>query len=543
MKKVICFARVSTTAQDLQPQLDAVKRQIIADKYEESEIVVVKGKESAIKLKEEQRQTLNEMKQLIEKYPTIEAVYFFAVDRLARRMSVVMSIKEWADENKICLVFMNPQFIRTLNKNDKGELVEDEFATIVLALLSYGAAMEMKVKQERFKASKEVLKAAGKVWVGKPMYGYYKDKDKTIKVKEEEASIIRELFDDYLNTSTSLKLLYEDYYAKGKLKKIKGGAARLQHLFEELGYSGRNEKIKYPAIVTPEVQDAVIERMKLNKSQPKNTQQNVFLAKGLLYDGKTNCTMTGSGNRGVYRTHVGKLEVVNINAVDSILWYCAIKLKSFQLANMQIDLSDEYKKRILDNEDKIANLTKMLEDNTRKQKLALDRLLAGKVSESIYNSTADDLLEDEKKLDASITHARNNIIRLKKMLKVESKKSFDIKQSNIEEIKDDIQRQEIIKDTIGKVIMQRVSGSEKILTIIPKHTYRVETALPTKFIIKRGQSCIKIFEVWIRTDGKEIEIPFNGKLLERYTKDKHGNYKYNIVDNSIETEVADPVIV
>ena len=360
MKKVICFARVSTIAQDLQPQLDAVKRQIIADEYKESEIVVVKGKESAIKLKEEQRQTLNEMKQLIEEYPTIEAVYFFAVDRLARRMSVVMSIKECADENKICLVFMNPQFIRTLNKNDKGELVANDFATLVLAMLSYGAAMEMKVKQERFKASKESLKAAGKVWVGKPMYGYYKDKDKTIQVKEEEASIIRELYNEYLNTSISLKLLYEDYFAKGKLKKIKGGAARLQHLFEEFGYSGRNEKIKYPAIITPEIQDAVIEKMKLNKSQPKNTQRNVFLAKGILYDSATNHTMTGSGNRGVYRTHVGKLEVVNINAVDSILWFCAIRYKSFQLANKQIDLSEEYKKEISSSEAKIATLTQML---------------------------------------------------------------------------------------------------------------------------------------------------------------------------------------
>lgn len=529
MKKVICFARVSTIAQDLQPQLDAVKRQIIADGYKESEIVVVKGKESAIKLKEEERQTLNEMKRLIEDYPTIEAVYFFAVDRLARRMSVVMSIKEWADDNNICLVFMNPQFIKTLTRNEKGELIQNEFATLILAMLSYGAAMEMKVKQERFKTSKDSLRAAGKVWVGKPMYGYYKDKDKTIQVDKDKASIIRDLFDDYLNTSTSLKLLYEDYVAKGKLAKIKGGAARLQHLYEELGYSGRNEKIKYPAIVTPEVQDAVIEKMKLNKSLPKNSQRNIFLAKGLLYDSATNCAMTGSGNRGVYRTHVGKLEVVNINAVDSILWYCAIRFKSFQLANKQIDLSDEYKKEISSNEAKIANLTKMLETNAKNQKRALDKLLAGKVTEAAYNGIADDLVEEEKKLEASITQAQNTIARLKKMLRVESKQSLDSKQNNLEEITDDIQRQEIIKDTIGKAIMQRVSGTEKRITVIPKHTYRVETAVPTKFIIKRGQACIKIFEIWVRADGKEIAIPFTGKLYERYIKDKQGNYKYNKV--------------
>lgn len=526
MKKVICFARVSTTAQDLKPQLEIVKRQIIADKYEESEIVEVKGKESAIKLKEEERQTLNEMKQLISDYPTIEAVYFFAVDRLARRMSVVMSVKEWADEHKINLVFLNPQPMYTFIRNEKGIMVKNELTDLLLAMLSYGAMMEMRIKQERFKVSKDNLRAAGKVSVGKPMFGYYKSKDKTIQVNENEASVIRDLFDDYLTTPTSLKLLYGEYVAKGKLSNIKGGAARLQHLFEEKGYSGRHENIKYPAIVTPEKQDAVIKKMKSNKSQPKNTQRNVFLAKGLLFDSATGHTMTGSGNRGVYRTHFGKLEVVNINAVDSILWYCAIRFKSFQLANMEINLSDSYNKEIEENEAKIVNLTQMLDANTRKQKIALDRLLAGKVNEAIYNKTADDLIEDEKKLEASITHAKNTIARLKKMLKVESKHSFDVKQSNLEDITDDIQRQEIIKDTIGKAIMERVSGSEKIITVIPKHTYRLETALATKFRIKRGQACIKIYEIWTSASGNEIDVPFSGILYERYKKDSQGNYKY-----------------
>ena len=266
--------------------------------------------------------------------------------------------------------------------------------------------------------------------------------------------------------------------------------------------------------------------MKSNKSQPKNTHRNVFLAKGLLFDSATGHTMTGSGNRGVYRTHFGKLEVVNINAVDSILWYCAIRFKSFQLANMEINLSDSYNKEIEENEAKIVNLTQMLDANTRKQKIALDRLLAGKVNEAIYNKTADDLIEDEKKLEASITHAKNTIARLKKMLKVESKHSFDVKQSNLEDITDDIQRQEIIKDTIGKAIMERVSGSEKIITVIPKHTYRLETALATKFRIKRGQACIKIYEIWTSASGNEIDVPFSGILYERYKKDSQGNYKY-----------------
>lgn len=514
-------------AQDLQPQLDAVKRQIIADEYKESEIVVVKGKESAIKLKEEQRQTLNEMKQLIDDYPSIEAVYFFAVDRLARRMSVVMSIKEWADERKINLVFLNPQPMYTFKRNEEGELVKNELTDLLLAMLSYGAMMEMRIKQERFKTSKDQLKAAGKVYAGKPMYGYYKAADKTIKKKDEEAEVISDLFYDYLNTSTSLKLLHENYVAKGRLPNIKGGPARIQHLFEELGYSGRNKNIKYPAIVTPEIQDAVIEKMKLNKSQPKSTQKNIFLAKGILYDSVTNCTMTGSGSRGVYRTHVGKLEVVNVNAVDSILWYVAIKYKSFQLANKQIDISDDYKKEISNYEARIENLTQKLETNSKNQKLALKKLLDGKVSEVAYNLTADDLVKEAKELGNFITQAQNNIIRLKKLLEVNTIESFADKQSNLEEITDDVQRHEIIKETIAKAIMQRVSGTEKIITVIPKHRYMIQTAVPTKYIVKRGQACVKIYEVWRRVDGVEIPIPFTGKFYERFIKDEQGNYKYN----------------
>ena len=39
--------------------------------YKENEIIIVKGKESAIKLREEERQTLNEMKQLISEHKSI----------------------------------------------------------------------------------------------------------------------------------------------------------------------------------------------------------------------------------------------------------------------------------------------------------------------------------------------------------------------------------------------------------------------------------------------------------------------------------------
>ena len=85
--------------------------------------------------------------------------------------------------------------------------------------------------------------------------------------------------------------------------------------------------------------------------------------------------------------------------------------------------------------------------------------------------------------------------------------------------------------------MERISGSEKKITIIPKHQYRIQTALPRYYRIKRGQRCVNIYEAWLQSglvtlvgkpkgEKKIVEIPFTGKFLERFRKDENGNYKY-----------------
>ena len=104
-KKCICFIRVSSQQQMLEGQKEKVVAAAMSDGYQLDEIAVVEGIESAIKLKEEKRETLNEMKQLIADYPTIDSIYVFAIDRLARRVSVILSVKDFLLEHKINLVF------------------------------------------------------------------------------------------------------------------------------------------------------------------------------------------------------------------------------------------------------------------------------------------------------------------------------------------------------------------------------------------------------------------------------------------------------
>ena len=174
----------------LEGQKEKVIATAISDGYSIDEIAVVEAKESAIKLKEEERRTINEMKEIIEQYPTIESVYVFAIDRLARKVSVVLSVKDYLLEHKINLVFLNPRKMSTMIKNEKGEMIEDEITGMMLLFLSYGAQMEMKIKQARWEVTRDRLRSENKVATGRPMFGYKKAKDKSVIVDDEKGEIV-----------------------------------------------------------------------------------------------------------------------------------------------------------------------------------------------------------------------------------------------------------------------------------------------------------------------------------------------------------------
>ena len=111
------------------------------------------------------------MKALVEKHPTIESVYFYAVDRCARRMSIVISVAEWAEKNEINLVFLNPYPITTMIKNKEGKRIQNPLATMVLTMMGFAASMEMEVKLERFKTAKDYLRDNGYA-TGALLFGY-----------------------------------------------------------------------------------------------------------------------------------------------------------------------------------------------------------------------------------------------------------------------------------------------------------------------------------------------------------------------------------
>lgn len=527
MKQILALLRVSTLQQDLEAQKEAVTKAIINDGYTVDEIQFIEKKESAIKLKEEEREGLQEMKELLVEYPSIKQVYVFAVDRLARRVSVVISIKDYLLERGINLVFLNPRPLATMRKTEKGEWVEDEISAMMLLFLSYGAEMEMKIKKARFKSTKELMRQKNQLTEGKPLFGYEKTKDKTVKPHEVEAQVIRDLFNDYLSRDISLRDLYNEYATNGKLPYTKGASARLSSIFYNTAYSGETKM--YPMIVTPEVQNAVIAKMKSNKTLSKSGSTNVYLGKHLLVDSESGIRYVGNGGKGNYRVYMKGLPntVININAVDSILWHCAVSLQVNYLASNMLEMRKNYDKDIEKLTKDIEQQTTKLDEINKQQSLALKQLINGRTTEQAYTEIADTLKEREHTITSRIAEYQTEISRIQKLQEtMEESTTLSEKVDDIKTITDDVQRKEIIDSMIDKVIVKKVSYYEKEIEVIPKYQYHF-LAIPTMYRIITKHNSVNIKEGWRRTDGKMIYIQFSGEFLKRYVKDDQGNYKYS----------------
>ena len=283
MAKIILFARVSTQAQDYTMQIAEMRKVATSMGYSSDDQIEVKGKESAIKLEEEQRETLNEMKELIAEHPDVNHVMVFAIDRLARRVSIVLHVKDWLTSRKINLTFLHPAQMTTLQADG----TPNPATEMSLMLLSYGAEQEMKVKQARFKAAKDQLRKQKKVASGRCLYGYIKGKDRIPVIVEEEAEAIRKAYmllaSDETMTATRLDdMMVEFGYWKAVTQKY--NSSRVCQIMHNPAYKGgESGGVLYPAIVDQDTWEKATARLKANRKLPKSQHKyHYFCDQGLV---------------------------------------------------------------------------------------------------------------------------------------------------------------------------------------------------------------------------------------------------------------------
>lgn len=142
MGKAILFIRVSTEQQHLESQEDTLKRAAVADGYREEDFIIIGKKESAIKLDEDNRQGLQELKKQLSE-GDIDCIYIFELSRLSRKPMVLYSIRDQLLDARVQLKCLNPAFT-LLNSERTGF---DNTASLIFSL--FGAMAEQEMIEKR----------------------------------------------------------------------------------------------------------------------------------------------------------------------------------------------------------------------------------------------------------------------------------------------------------------------------------------------------------------------------------------------------------
>lgn len=200
MKKCIIFVRVSTERQDFSEQELALVSLAERDGYPPERQILIAYKESAIKLSEEARLGLSELKTHILSDSTIDAVYAAEISRIARSKKVLFSIEEFLVQHHIQLIILTPA-IRLLK--DDGSI--DDGAEMAFTMYAQFAESEMRLKKQRFAQARERNKKLGRFNGGYIPLGYKKNEDNILE-PSEEIGIIIEIFRKYLEGYSIVQL-------------------------------------------------------------------------------------------------------------------------------------------------------------------------------------------------------------------------------------------------------------------------------------------------------------------------------------------------
>lgn len=152
MDKCIIFCRVSTDRQELDEQELKASALAVSDGYSPEQQILISYKESGIRLTEEARMGLTDMKERITKDASIKAVYAFEISRIARSQKVLYSVRDFLIEHHVQLCIVQPimtaldalDHVDSLNQQELYTLVHEQVKEIRLDIRPDGKMIEVR---------------------------------------------------------------------------------------------------------------------------------------------------------------------------------------------------------------------------------------------------------------------------------------------------------------------------------------------------------------------------------------------------------------
>ena len=432
MKKNVCLMRVSTDMQETTSQKVAIEKfandnKIIIHEWIEEDGI------SGFKTKLENRDGLMKIKQMALN-DEIENLIIFNLDRIGRRMELV-GFMTLLDECGVKILSVTEGCLNEGNDTD----------SLINSIKMWVAEYESKKKSKAVKAGKKVTALKGEFLGGVPNFGY-KLGNRRLVIDEEEAEIVKLLFDTYIKSGSAGVM---DLFEEKEIKK-RGNAWHRGMIIKTLKntiYIGKKQltdgEIPYDEslrIVSDEVFYRAQELMKSRTTKSKgNTTKFVnrsdALLEGLLYhkcpDGDIR-RLHIDYNSGTYKdpaqrkllyrcSHCKKKRYSDVQKS-----YGGIKLNT-KIENMikdimsnisYDDLEEEFNKYKSENTKEISDELALLEKSLDKKKIALSN--ASKEMEKIF--MGDSYMDKETinnmilKLKSDILNIENRVDMLKEEL-------------------------------------------------------------------------------------------------------------------------------
>lgn len=526
MSKAIILSRVSTLKQDLQQQTDEVIQFAMAGGYKKEDITLIEDKESAVKLDEEHRLGLIELKQKILDNPGLyDCVFAYEISRIGRRAEVNYSIRNFLKENKVQLIILKP-YIKLFDHEFKIE----ETANMTFAIFNALAENEGYIRKERLARGKMQKQKIGRYVGGMLPHGYRNEEDGKIIIDEEKSQMIRQIFDDYVHMGKSTSVIGKELMETGQIcaASICSAAGIVRAILKNVAYigerpvyaiyvEGRKSKATtrqswnvYPRLISDELFDAAQKKMKENRRGAKTTHKHVYFCKGLLKDSRNGMTLSpknSTANYGTRRvTMTGAFNIsIPINIIDSFVWHLTkeFHIKASDVASRTLTKAAK-KKNELDCT-KLNHAKKTLKQIEDKEKRIHERIVSGKMKEELGDFMLHALYTQFQQCSDTIMRLEQDILEQRlKMSKLLS--SF---QSNITTETTDDEKAQYIHETISRIELTRCTSRSRGKGIKPTGYFIVtyKTGKTEQYYYHSHRH-----EIW----NKDM-IPVEYEYIERFT--------------------------
>ncbi len=523
--KAILFMRVSTDSQIIESQPKTLRNMAYQDGFSDENIISIGEKESAIKLDEEERRSIEKLKYYIET-DDIDTVYVFELSRIARTAKVLFNVRDYLVEHQVQLKCKEPSFALLEEDRSKGIKQDSQFIFYIFGAF---AEQEMKLKKERFARGRKHQAETNKFNGGRIPFGYKVnyDKDKLIEVNDEEAEIVRRIFN-----------LYEQGYSQTQIARLLLGTSMernstlsvVHNILTNEAYTGRKVKAyayerTYQQIITPEQFDRCRELAAEHKhSVDKST--NIYYGSKIVRCPECEGRCGATASKGYYFCYnaynavrdinvYGSIQCTNrvtisINILDSLLWHIASASEARHILVDKEQNKAEYERKISEIEQLIKGKTKQKESISVKRERLFDGWVDGRCSDEKYQKKEAEFNEEVKSIDGEIADCQYQIEQLRRLItdlsstwqQINTMDSPTNRISDLEELVDKIR--ETTDDAIRSEIIHK--------HIMKVYIYNEE---PIQYTFSRGQKEARIKRIEIhKYQGDPVSyyfLPFAGK--------------------------------